>query len=454
MRPLLDGSDRRAPSADPARVLTHAVGVNRTSAFLPDTSVAVTGGRLCAQVHPDPARACLDGEKAEVSPHFASWEASPEPGRDAVAMSWSKPGTPARVRPAKPISLAGAEALALRVIAPPNTTGTELDVTLVDTKGRRATLGQARVDGLPDSARTASYWAREIRVPLSAAVPAKLDLKHVTALELTPRTGSGRAWLMDTWGWRPGTPAVRAAALPRVDIGRLAVKEGNAGERTYRMPVNVSGKGSGRVRLFVPKPGTDEVTSRVVTVRPGSSAIDIPVTVKGNTRYDYDISHDAFVKAVRGVAVGSHRGGVTALNDDPMPKVSVTPVKDRVTEGPQLTWRMSLAQAADADVMAEVAFQPLTNGVELSTMDVDPRWLEETFGESPSPARPLSRMTEGAALYVSVPPGTLSAEMSVPTVADGISEPEESLKLQVTIYDQAGEPQPGPALTGTVRDGS
>ncbi|WP_434600707.1 hypothetical protein [Streptomyces sp. A5-4] len=121
--------------------------------------------------------------------------------------------------------------------------------------------------------------------------------------------------------------------------------------------------------------------SRVVTVRHGSNAIDLPVTVKGNTRYGYDLPHDAFVKAVRGVAVGSHRGGVTALNDDPMPKVGVTPVKDRVTEGAQLTWRMTLSEAADTEIMAEFAFQPVTGGVELFTLDVDPRWLEENFGE-------------------------------------------------------------------------
>ncbi|HET6859736.1 MAG TPA: hypothetical protein VFH94_21930 [Streptomyces sp.] len=455
VRPLLDGSGRRAPSADPARVLTHAVGANRTTAFLPGASLAVAGGRLCAQVHPDPARACLDAEKAEASPHFASWETSPEPGRDAVAMRWSEPGAPVRMRPAKPVSLAGAKALALRVIVPPNTTGTALDVTLVDTEGRRATLGRARVDGLPGSERTASLWAREVRVPLSAAVSAKLDLKQVQTLELTPRTASGRAWLMDAWGWRPGTPAVRAAALPRVDIGRLAVKEGDAGQRTYRIPVHVSGKGSGQVRLFVPRPGTGEVTSRVVTVRPGSDAVDLPVTVKGNTRYGYDIPQDAFVKAVRGAAVGSHRGGVTALNDDPMPKVSVVPVRDRVAEGGQLTWRVSLSRAADADIDADFAFEPVTGGVELSTADVDPRWLEETFGESPSPARPLSRMTEGGMTgRVSVSAGTLSSEVGVPTVVDAVREPEESLKLRVTTFDQAWEPQPGPLVTGTVIDGS
>ncbi|GAA1503737.1 hypothetical protein GCM10009730_03100 [Streptomyces albidochromogenes] len=453
VRPLLDGSERRAPSADPARVLTHAVGANRTTAFLPGPSATVSGGRLCAQVDPDPARSCLPPNGAGgQSPHFASWETSPEPGRDAVAMRWSSPGTAVALRPAAPVSLAGAEALALRVIVPPNTTGTRLDIALVDASGRRATLGRARVDGLPGSERTASHWGREIRVPLSAAVRSGLDLKQVKALELTPRNRSGRAWLMDAWGWSPGIPDVRPAELPRVDIGRLSVKEGNSGVRTYRVPVRTSGHGSGQVRVFVARAGTDEVTHRTVTVSPGGNAIHIPVLVPGNTRYGNDVAHHVYVKAVRGAAVGSHSGGVTARNDDPVPTVRVKPVAGEVTEGRKLTWRVSLAKAADADVMGEFTFRPVGHGKELSTLDVDRSWLEESLGATPAPARPLSKAVEGPYLPVTVPAGELSTEVTVPTVADRVREPEEALKAQMMVYDQSWELRPGPVVTGSVRN--
>ncbi|MFD7326692.1 alpha/beta hydrolase family protein [Streptomyces sp. NPDC059875] len=454
VRPLLDGSGRRAPSAGPARVLTHAVGAHRTPAFLPGPSVTVSGGRLCAQVDPDPARACLPQDTVGQSPHFASWETSPEPGRDAVALRWSSAGSKVAVRSARPVSLAGSEALALRVIVPPGTTGTRLDVALVDAAGRRAQLGRVGVDGLPGSERTASYWGRELRVPLSAAARSGLDLKRVTALELTPRSGSGQAWLMDAWGWRPGTPAVRPAALPRVDIGRLTVAEGNSGVRTYRVPVRVSGKGSGQVRVFVAAPDTDEVSYRTVTVRPGSTAIDVPVQVRGNTRYGYDRSHEVFVKAVRGAVVGSHRGGVTATNDDAMPTVTMTPVAADVTEGKPLTWRATLSAAADADVYATLAILPVTGGAELSTADVERGWLEENFGHVPDPALPLSKVWEEPYLGVNVPAGQLSAEVTVPTVTDGVGEPNEVVRLQLVTWDDAGEQQPGPEFTGTVRDAS
>ncbi|MFF7528416.1 hypothetical protein ACFZB2_04785 [Streptomyces bobili] len=452
VRPLLDGSNRRAPSADPARVLTHAVGGHRTAAFLPNTPVTVDGGRLCsAVVDPDPATACLTPDGTGDSPHFAEWETAPEPGRHAVALRWSAPGSPVRVRSAEPVSLSGAEALALRVIVPPNTTGTQLDVSLTDASGRRAALDGVRVDGLPGSERTASYWGQEIRVPLAAATRAGLDLGRVTTLEMTPRSGSGRAWLMDAWGWRPGTPAVPPVALPRVDVGRLKVDEGDSGTRTHQIPVRVSGEGQGdgQVRLFVSDPVTGRTTVRPVRIRPGDSVVDVPVEVEGNTRHADDLSHHVYVKAVSGAVVGSHVGGLTVRNDDPRPEVTVTPLADRVTEGESLTWRVTLATAADVEVPVPFSFLA-AGGAELSTTDVDPRWLEETHGESPLPERPLSEVA-GMSLLAAVPAGQLSTEVAIPTIADGAAEPEETVRIQLFGFE---EPPVGPVFTGRIEDGS
>ncbi|MFE6617954.1 alpha/beta hydrolase family protein [Streptomyces sp. NPDC057740] len=452
VRPLLDGSGRRAPSADPARVLTHAVGARRGAGLLPDGKVTVSGGRLCSAVHPSSAAACLASETAGTSPHFARWETDREPGRRAVALRWSAAGSPVRVRPERPLSLTGAKALALRVIVPPNSTGTRLDVSVTDTAGRRRTLGRVEVDGLPGTDRTASYWAREVRVPIGADDAAAVGLGHVGSLELTPRTRSGRAWLMDAWAWRPGTPQVREAPLARVDVGRLTVKEGDSGERTYRVPVQVSGRGGGQVRLFVTDPATDNVTDRLVTVRPGAQGIDVPVKVEGNTRYGDDLTHNVFVKAVRTSVVGSHLGGVTAENDDPAPTIGVTPVADRVTEGEPLKWRVTLSAAADVEVGGVLAVVPVTDGRELSSKDVDPAWLRDASGASPDPERPLSEV-EGLSLWVSVLAGRTSAEVTVPTHKDALAEPAESVRLRLS--DDSGEPVPGaPVVTGTVVDAS
>ncbi|GHH00157.1 S9 family peptidase [Streptomyces lanatus] len=452
VRPLLDGSGRRAPSADPARVLTHAVGARRGAGFLPDGKVTVSGARLCSAVDPSTARACLSSETTGGSPHFAQWETDREPGRRAVALRWSAAGSAARITPDRPLSLAGSKALALRVFVPPNTTGTQLDVSVTDAAGRHRTLGRVKVDGLPGTGRTSSYWAREVRVPIGADDAAALDLRHIKSLGLTPRTRSGKAWLMDAWAWRPGTPAVREAPLARVDIGRLTVEEGDSGVRTYRVPVEVSGRGSGQVRLFVTDPVTGRVTDRLVTVRAGAQTIDVPVKVEGNTRYGEDSGQDVFVKAVRTAVVGAHLGGVTVKNDDPMPSLSVTPVADRVTEGQPLKWRVSLSSVADITIDAAYAVLPVTEGRELSTKDVDPRWLKETTGQSPDPERPLSEV-EGLPLWLNIEAGRTSTELTIPTVKDQVAEQTESVRLQPVDYD--GEPVPGaPVFTGMVLNAS
>lgn len=450
VRELLDGTGRRAPSADPARVLTHAVGANRGAGFLPDGSVRVTGGRLCSAIDPEPRTACLGPDAGGTSPHFAHWQPERETGRRAVALRWSAPGSPVTVRPGKPLSVKGAKSLALRVFVPPNTTGTQLDVSVTDASGKRAGLSRVRVDGLPGSDRTASYWAREVRVPLTAAARAGLDLRRVAALELTPRTTSGRAWLMDAWAWSPGTPAVREAPLTRVDIGRLKAKEGDSGVRTYQVPVRVSGKGGGTVRLYVLDPATGRAQDRLVTVRPGSGGIDVPVKVAGNKRYAWDVTYDVLVKAVTGTVVGSHAGGVTVENDDPMPKITVKPLADRVTEGKPLKWQVTLSAPADVELSKTIQFAPVPGRPELSVKDVDRQWLLDLIGEVPDGEVPLSQL-EHAYLWASVPAGSTTAEVHVPTVRDQVTESAEYVGLQPT--DDEGQPQ-GPALTGTVLDAS
>ncbi|MEU0052269.1 hypothetical protein [Streptomyces sp. NPDC006309] len=453
VRPLLDGSGKRAPSADPARVLSHAVGARRSGGLLPDSGVSVTGGRLCDAVSPTAAKACLNQGARGQSPHFAQWATDREAGRHAVALHWTRAGAPVRVSAAKPVSLSGAKALALRLFVPPNSRGTRLDVSLTDAAGRKAKLGRVQVDGLPGSERTASYWAREIRMPLTAATRAGLALGSVKSMELTSRSASGRAWLMDAWGWRPGTPAVRTDALPRVDVGRTTVDEGDTGVRTYRVPVQVTGTGgSGQVRVYVVDPATGRAGDRLVTVRPGGQGVDVPVQVKGNTRYGTDVSYDVLVKAVRGAVVGSYRGGITVHDDDPAPTMTVTPVAGKVSEGQPLKWRVSLSEAVDVDMSVFFGVVPAT-APELSTKDVPARWLRETAGASPDPARPLSKV-DGLYLWADIAPGRTGADITVPTVKDRVREPAESVRFG-QLDPETGKPMPGgPELSGSVLDAS
>jgi hypothetical protein len=242
---------------------------------------------------------------------------------------------------------------------------------------------------------------------------------------------------------------VKATALPRVDVGRTLVQEGDSGTRTYRIPVGISGHGSGQVRVYVIEPGSGRARSKLVTVRPGSHAIDVPVEVKGDTAYGDDVQHDIAVKAVHNAVIGKHRGGLTVENDDPEPVITLSPVADRVTEGETLTWRLSIDAPVAVDIWQPVRVLPVTEGAELSTKDVDPQWLADWSGDVPDPERRLS--DANLWVWLNIPQGSTSVDFITPTVRDQVAEPTESMRLALT--DDNADPLPDrPALTGTVLD--
>ncbi|MEV6940349.1 hypothetical protein AB0N19_40085, partial [Streptomyces sp. NPDC051132] len=247
----------------------------------------------------------------------------------------------------------------------------------------------------------------------------------------------------------------RIGLVPQDDIlhRELTVKKADSGTRTYRVPVQVTGRGgSGRVRVYVLDPATGRTTDRLVTVRPGGQDVDVPVQVTGNTRYGTDVSHDVLVKAVRGARVGSYRGGVTVHDDDPAPTMTVTPVAGKVTEGKTLTWRLSLSEPVDVDLGALFEVAPAT-APELSTKDVPAGWLKDMTGEKPDPERALSKLS-GLYLWADIPAGRTSADITVPTVKDRVREATESVRFRQTDLG-TGEPQAGGLeLTGSVLDAS
>ena len=436
-RPLLDGTGVRAPSAGPARVLSHAVGAQRTPAVLPDESPAVTGGTLCLQVAADETDACLVNENfVGGSPHFARfYPVAPEAGRYAVRIEG-----PAEIRPARAASLAGAKDLALRLVVPPNTTG-RFGVSVTSGKTRHD-LGDVTVEGVPGTDSTTSYWGREVRVPLPKGVTS------LSGLTLTPRQ-AGPAWLIDAWGWAPGTPDPRPSAMPRIDVGQISADEGDSGRRTFQVPVAVKGSGKGKVRIFVTDPDVGESRSFVADVRPGAQRIDVPIEVAGNTVYDGSRRWFVSAKAVRNTLVGDYDGGVDVRDDDPRPEVTVTPASATAAEGAELTWTVNLSAAAGVPIWVILAPQAVSP--ELSTTDVDPAWFTENSGEEPEPSRPLSE--SGVQPFVSVEPGTTTATLVVPTVADGAAEGPEKVRWQVLVYnEQTGELDPLTTVEGTLTD--
>ncbi|GAB7037079.1 MULTISPECIES: alpha/beta hydrolase [Catenuloplanes] len=438
VRPLLDGTGRRAPSADPARVLSHAVGGNRTTAILPADGYRTGGGaRLCDQV-------TRDDDACEPLPFYGSPHAAmfrllyDEPGRQAIRYDWTAAGTPMTVSPPTAARLGSAERLALRLAVPQNTPPATFGVSVTDTAGRTTALGDVTVTGLPAGEFGTPVWAQEVRVP-------RHGVRDVATLTLTPRAASGTAWLIDAWGWSPGTPDPRTTPLPRVDVAGRVVTEGGPGEdRTYRIPVAVTGAGDARLRLSVVQPDGASSVSWTTTVRPGQTRIDVPVTVRGDDVWNHTAEViEVLAKAETGVLVGDYVGTVDVVNDDPAGTVTAGPVTGSVTEGGTLTWRLTLSTPSESYYAETVyaAFPP-AGGPELSTVDVDPQWLLDTFGVPAEPARPLHEVVYW---WPYIPAGSLTAEFSIPTIRDDLAEPAETVELR-PISDER------PPLTGVVTD--
>jgi hypothetical protein len=436
--PLLDGSGVRAPSADPARVLSHAVGGDRKPFVVPDASTAAAGSaRVCDQVPADPATGC--GPR---SPHFVRFRSAPsQPERRSVALKWSAAGQAAVITPAEPVSLHGSRDLALRLAVPPNAPATRFGVAVTDHSGQKRSLGAVSVAGLPGSDRLSALWAQEVRVPLPAG------LGRVTSLELVPESASGEALLIDAHGWNKGLVPVVPARLGRVDVSVTSVDEGDSGTVTQHVAVSATGEGTRTVRLFYPDTKTNTTVTELVTLKPGEHRAEVPITYTANTRWSSDTRYPVGVVALGNAVVGAAFGGLLVRNDDPVPTLTVTPVADSVTEGGTLTWKLTLSAAADS-AFAFVARPVAPSGAaELSTTDVDADWLLRGSGEQAQPSRPLS--STALQLWVFIPPGGTSVEVPVPTLADAEAEGEEQVRLKFEGRSPAGT---GFEVTGRVAD--
>ncbi|MFD4674876.1 alpha/beta hydrolase family protein [Lentzea sp. NPDC058450] len=425
--PLLDGSGVRAPSADPARVLAHGVGADRKSFVVPDGATGASGSaRVCQETSRDAAVGCGGAR----SPHFVGFRgAVSQPERLAVALKWTSAGQAGVVTPAAPVSLAGSRELALRLAVPPNAAASKFGVAVTDHSGRKHSLGSVSVAGLPGSDRTTSLWAQEVRVPLPHG------LGKVASLELVPESASGEAWLIDAHGWDKGLVPVVPTRLARVDSVITEVPEGDSGTQTRNVVITATGNGTRVFRLFYNEPGNKPVT-KLVTLKPGERQAEVPVTWTGNTRWGGDVLNPVQVQAISNAVVGSATGGLLVRNDDPMPKLTVTPVADSVAEGGTLRWKLTLSEPADAAFTFYGTPAAPASGAELSTTDVDPAWLRSNSGEEPLPSRPLS--TTGLGLYVYIDAGATSFEFGVPTVADAETEGEEQVRLKFEGFNPTG----------------
>jgi hypothetical protein len=353
-----------------------------------------------------------------------------------------------KLTPKQPMSLIGSTSVAARIIVPPDS-AKKFDVAITDTTGHKATLGRISITGLPKTGLPSQYWAQEVRVPLTAARKAGLDLKQISRLQLIPRSSKGQAWVLDAWGWRTGTPAVQIAPISRVDVGDLGTVAETDSPTTLQMPVSVSGNVAGKIRVYVWDLLTLKASTQVVSVPAGATHVEIPVAVPGDQTFNYGSYYGVLAEAMPGTVVGDFFGSLILAEDDPAPTITVKPVVDQVTEGGTLKWQLKLSEPAPVALFALLAFLPPA-GAELSTNDLPANWVRDNLFIDPAPTKLLSKAD--TFLMVDIPAGTSQVTVTTPTKKDSRTEGAEQVRYQIQSLD--GIAPAGPELIGTVNDPS
>ena len=331
-------------------------------------------------------------------------------------------------------------------------------VRLTDAAGHRLTLADVSVTGLPADRQAFSgkSWAQDVRLPLRAgAVKASaLSLARITRVEVIPRSTKGQLFVLDAWGRQPGLSTAAPLRLSRIDVGTATVEEG-ATQHTVRLPVTVTGPAhtAGRVWVVVIDPEFGTPVGHLVDVPAGASRFTVDIPVPGDSHDDWDVLlYQVSVKAVRGLAVGDYTGGLTVLDDDPTPTLTVVPVATSVEEGSDLVWTLRLSDVTDVGVF--VALTPTAPGPglppELDTKDVPADWLTEHEVDPSGSRRVLSEAAPF--IFGFIEPGTDSIDV---VRADAHRPPGRGRGIGGADRHRgrrSGAARPAPRLVGTVTD--
>lgn len=447
--PLIDGSPRRAPSADPAVVQVTALGANRSAVYRPAASDATSdSGAMTSRLCHGWGKGVPVCARRQASPHFLpmDWQQA-DPAPIAWEASWDQASGRAQMRLSQPVDLSGSSALELRVAPEPGTGPSRFTVRVVDGSGTHQDVGTASVPPLPSTRAVSHLWAKTVRLPLDDAA---VDLGDIRRIALVPQSASGHLYVLDVHGRSPGLTPVQPRVLPRLDVVDAEVREGDDGDRIVDIRVEVGGAITVPVRFWVgvTDPSGD-TTSEIVTLSPGDTYLDVPINVDGDQRDDYNTSFTVTLRALHEVVTGRYTGTLRVRDDDPAAKATVTPTA-AAQEGERLRWTVSLDKPSDIYVSFGFQFTPLDGGLtELKTNDVPSRWLERC-GRVPRDPKPLSEAQLSCA-DVYFPPRTTEASMGVPTAQDARVEGDESVALTLA-WGEPKMPDPPWQLIGTVSE--
>jgi hypothetical protein len=445
-RRLLDGTRVKPRSIGRASVSVHAIGGGKRLLFAAGKGADVTARSL--QVRDcrgyffagpfDLRSGCAQRFFFDVLPHWIPMSfAETAPAPRALDVRWTSPGGSLRI-PVQSYA-GGADALDLRMAGVPGAAPVEFDVRVRDASGRWTKLGERplKLRSYFGPSPLGKVVARELRAPLSR-------IGGITAIEIVPRTASGRFWLLDVSAWEDRLPRSDPIHLPKASVGDVTVREGDAGSVRLDVPITIEGEVKKTARLWAQL--TDyanfehPISGLPIVIEPGTTSATIPVTYPADDAYSpFPQLIQVTLLAQRNIVTGDFDGSALVEEDDPAPVLAVDSRSSTAAEGSSLTWTFRLSEPMTTGALWPIEFLPPT-GLELDSDDVPPDFLERFGIVPPRPAVPLSQL--GIFLDVEFAPGAQVATVLLPLAQDGIAEGSERVALRLDGFGDPVVPAP------------
>jgi erythromycin esterase-like protein len=498
MLPFLDGTKAKPASIGRAEVSVSPVGGSSMLLYRPETEempdlLEGMTGRRCpgyvpwsVEVPADGSEGspCAEGFWAESTPHWqVMWGVDTRPAPMALELAWSEPSSAARFAlgtKGHGIDLSKDRTLDVRVANDPHAAPAELQVRVRDTAGRSAVLSTdlAAIEAWPGSGILERVQARTLRADLTSA--GRVDLRRVATVEIVATGAPGRVWVLDIAAAQARVTSPRSLDLPRLSVETAYVPEGGADEVTT---VDVEIRVEGHVRRpttvwaqVATKDGTGDVASGgfPIELKAGAKGVvaTVPLSFVGDDIYTPpypggDPLDGGVIQLVSltGGLTTEYIGGVTTVEDEEPPILSVDEAHVTATEGDSLEWTLRLSGPTSGAFYLFGAEPPDGEVTELDSDDVDQDWLEEQLWWLDAwiplpidPPMPLSRIGRdqtghGLPVPVSFEYGQTEVILEVPLRFDDLEEGDEwvALAVQHPWWDQDPTiPPEGLGLTGTV----
>jgi hypothetical protein len=347
-----------------------------------------------------------------------------------ASVTWSDTGQAGGFALDTPLDATGAD-LDLRIAPDPRLPAARFAVRVGDGSSTW-TSGDVTLHKFTGNTIEIPVWGQEVRVALAGA---PIDPGNITTIELVSRTDSGHVWLLDASARRPGLVAVPHKRLATVSLGRVVKTEGDAqGVGIAKVPFRINGAMTAPARFAV---GMEQFTFGdrarpyyvTTTVLPGDTSGTIDMPYERDRLDDFPrMTQLAVAAPLFGISTAHRFGSATIVDDDPLPAVTVSVVRNPIRYGQKLRYRVSLAKPVDYYLGAEFVGKPKTGAPQLRTSDVPASFLAELF--DPSVRGALWPAIREFRVLV---PGQLATAFVVPTLPRPAGALSRSLTLRVNV---------------------